>query len=1026
LSGPVSAAQFKFPNQTLTVPDGFEVELVAQSPLVDRPISGSFDEQGRLYLTDSSGSNEKPDKQLEEKPHRIVRLEDTDGDGKFDKTILFADKMMFPEGCLWYNGSLYVSAPPSIWKLTDTNGDGVADVREEWHKGETLTGCANDLHGPYLGPDGWIYWSKGAFAKQSYDLPNGKKFESRAAHIFRARPDHSDLEPVLTGGMDNPVGLAFTPEGERILCGTFFVTHEPGHRDGLIHAIYGGVYGKINEVTDSHKKTGDLMPVMTHMGPAAPCSVIRCESKVFGEEYQNNLFCCSFNLHKVSRHILVPDGATFKTQDSDFLTSDNPDFHPTDVIEDADGSLIVLNTGGWYKICCPTSQLSKPDVLGAVYRVRRKNAQKIADPRGLKLVWKDATPEELAKRLHDARLAVRKRAMAELGEEGPSSVKALAETLRTSKSADVRQNAVWTLTRIKSDEAREAVRFALNDTNAGVRHAACHSAGLWRDAKALDRLCVMLNDESYPKDYQISRVAAEALGRIGNVKATAALLNTFGKFGSLYRVHDHSLIYALIEIGDVESLERAVSSDDPFYVHAALIALDQIDGSRLKASVVGPLLGSKIPRLRRVASWVAEHHPDWGDSLSGFFEQKLKSDLSPPQRQELAQQLVQFSHAEAIQNLLGRLLESPESAAETKRLALQVMAEASVKTVPAIWTREVRTNLASENPSLLLAAVATAHALSAGKTNAPHFPEELMRIAREQKYPADLRLEALAAMPSLRSVESDLFSFLQANVDPEKSVLLRNSAVTVLAKARLTQEQLLLLTDTVRNAGPLEMTKLLGAFEHSANEAVGLKLIAALKDAKGLSSLRADLLKTLAAKYPETVRKQADELAATLNADAARQSAHIDELLPQLKEGDIRRGQLVFNSSKAACSSCHTVGYLGGKVGPDLTSIGQVRTERDLLESIVYPSASFVRSFEPYLVQTKSDETFSGVLKKDAADEVVLATGPGAEVRIARSNITDIRPGTVSVMPAGLEQQLTKQELADLLAFLKSTKWGPR
>src|SRR5262249_11100293 len=141
---------------------------------------------------------------------------------------------------------------------------------------------------------------------------------------------------------------------------------------------------------------------------------------------------------------------------------------------------------------------------------------------------------------------------------------------------------------------------------------------------------------------------------------------------------------------------------------------------------------------------------------------------------------------------------------------------------------------------------------------------------------------------------------------------------------------------------------------------------------------------------------------------------------------DIRRGQLVFNSQKAACSSCHTVGYLGGKVGPDLTTIGQVRTERDLLESIVYPSASFVRSYEPYIVTIKSDETLSGVLKKDAPDEVILATGPGAETRIARVDITDIRPGTVSVMPAGLEEQLTKQELADLLAFLKSTKWGPR
>jgi len=96
------------------------------------------------------------------------------------------------------------------------------------------------------------------------------------------------------------------------------------------------------------------------------------------------------------------------------------------------------------------------------------------------------------------------------------------------------------------------------------------------------------------------------------------------------------------------------------------------------------------------------------------------------------------------------------------------------------------------------------------------------------------------------------------------------------------------------------------------------------------------------------------------------------------------------------------------------------------LESVIYPSASYVRSYEPYLITTKSEETYSGVLKKDAADEVVLATSPSAEVRIARADITEMRPGTVSVMPAGMEQQMTRQELADLLAFLKSTKWGPR
>ena len=141
-----------------SLPEGFTIELVAGPPLINRPITASFDEEGRLYASDSSGTNDPSAKQLIDKPHRVVRLEDTDGDGKFDKSIVFADKLMFPEGTLWYDGSLYVAAPPSIWKLTDTDGDGVADKREEWFKGNTLTGCANDLHGPYLGPDGYIYW----------------------------------------------------------------------------------------------------------------------------------------------------------------------------------------------------------------------------------------------------------------------------------------------------------------------------------------------------------------------------------------------------------------------------------------------------------------------------------------------------------------------------------------------------------------------------------------------------------------------------------------------------------------------------------------------------------------------------------------------------------------------------------------------------------------------------------------------------------------------------------------------------
>ena len=71
------------------------------------------------------------------------------------------------------------------------------------------------------------------------------------------------------------------------------------------------------------------------------------------------------------------------------------------MIEDADGSLLVVDTGGWYKLCCPSSQLSKPDIKGAIYRVRRSGTPRIADPRGLKLAWATMNADELAKLLAD-------------------------------------------------------------------------------------------------------------------------------------------------------------------------------------------------------------------------------------------------------------------------------------------------------------------------------------------------------------------------------------------------------------------------------------------------------------------------------------------------------------------------------------------------------------------------------------------------------------------------------------------------
>jgi putative membrane-bound dehydrogenase-like protein len=1001
------------------VPEGFILSLVAGAPDVCFPMFACFDDRGRLFVAESSGLDLYAELRQQTRNCRIRLLEDPGPDGRFRKARVFADHLVFPMGLAWRDGKLYVADPPDLVILEDTKGQGRADRRTV-----LLSGFGHldngSLHGLTFGPDGLLYLTMGEPDGYKLRRPDGTWLEGRSGALLRCRPDGSEPE-VFCRGFVNLVEVAFTPRGDILGTDNWFRNVNDktsgGLRDGLVHLVDGGLYPFHPDEGTPQPVTGPPLPPVTLL-PAVALSGLVCYSgSAFPTEMRGQFFSAQHNARKVGRHALVPAGSTFRSEDFDFVTSDDADFHPSDVLEDADGSLLVIDTGSWYVHHCPTGRIRPTKALGGIYRVRAAHAPAVSDPWGLRIDWSQASAARLVELLADRRPAVRERARRTLVDRGPDAVPILAAALDRGESTAVRQQAIWTLAGIADPAALAPLRGALECANPEVAAAAAYALARRGDRRSAAALCRLLLVGAPP----VQRPAAEALAHCGDRHSLPVLWQALK--GQPDRFLEHSVLYALHRLADADALHAALKEPHPRVQKAALVLLDQPPRPRglLAPDAVIGRISAPDPELRQAALAILQRHPEWAEHAVGLVRRWLEQPVLTYEEQTgLRTLLLAFQERASVQELIAEVLAGKRPSPVGRQiLLLEDLAEVTLPELPASWVAALSTTARQGEPAVRRQAVRTAAVLQV-----PALDETLAALAERRDEPLELRLEALRAVILRRPALSDaLFELLLGRLSDPANPLTRLSTAEILSRSHLSDRQLLRLLAAARGDALVSPSTLLPALARSVSDQTARAVLAYLSDALrgGWRPSEAELDRVLNA-LPATVRSQAGSVRALLRQGIAGQQARLAQLEPLLRGGGPGRGRNVFFGGKVSCATCHRIGSEGGTIGPDLTRIGAVRTARDLLESIVFPSSTIAQGYDSYVVVTTDGRTLTGLLARQTGETLVLRDSSGALLRLRKDQVEEMKRSATSLMPERLEQALTGDELRDLLAFLQSLK----
>ena len=935
---------------------GLKVELVAAEPMVVSPVAVAWDEKGRMFVVEDRGYPVGPGKG---KPPvgQVVLLQDTTGAGHYDKRTVFADALTFPNGVMPWKGGVYVTCAPYLYYFKDTNDDGVADVKETVLKGfQDLSTTQLRVSHPTLNLDNWVYLTSGLTAAKVTAPEHPERPMVFLNRVDgRFRPGTDVLE--ATAGTAQ-FGQTFDNFGRKFTC---------SNRNHIQQVVMGLEYLKRNPSLSFSLQVEDIPD------HEAACRVYPLSHNITTAAFHTGFItsACGVTIYDGTALPAEYRGNSFTCEPAgnlvhhDVLTQNGVTFvakraYPTNEF--------LASPDNWFRA---VNLANGPD--GALY---------VCDMYRKTIEHPEYLPE-----------ATRKVTDFESGKTMGRIYRIVAD----SKSQGSKLPAKFDLGKMS---IRELVG-ELENPNIWWRMTAQRLLLERQDPKAaplLKKLCVK---GKTPEARVHALRTLDGLGALGDEEIEAALKD------SAAGVREHGLQLAeprLAHSSPLASHSLALANDPDARVRfQCALSLGELKEDRTVPALTKIVMAGLDDKWTRAAALTAITHRErqfLKDVLTTVNSMPTAPPGLPPLMAELGHILAAAEPKEELATALREIVASKRAT----DLPWQMAAVAGFG--DGLHARGVATK---EQSALLTLCEGNSSGLRLALDG---LFQRSTQIAMDASQPLPSRLAAISLLG-----QSDFALAgqpLETLLGPQQPAEVQTASIRALSQlsdanvgsALVTRERWNGYTPAVRDAA-------LSVLMANTNSLQSL-FAAIEKGDVAAYTVNADRRNQLMKHKDDGLRERATALFKDLTP-GDRMKVYEDCKSVLSLTPNSQNGHAVFQKN---CTPCHTFSGEGHLVGPDLTGIRNQPSDVLLLH-IVVPEYEIMPIYTCYNVETKDGQSFTGLLVAETPSAITLRMAQGVEQQIPRSNIASMTTSRLSLMPQELEKAMTRQELADVIAFLK-------